>query len=400
MESTHPLNQRLRWKSPVTSSPGLVKTSREWRSQWIQFWRHERAPGFWKKRQRSRRIAVPATDDPTFVLPISAKSQEALRESIDLYREFLESGARGASLADACYTAGLRRAHHNHRFAAVGSTVAEMVNQLSSGTGKSSTPEVSKPAFVFSGQGSHWQHMGEDSSRTEPVFRQVMEKCGSPFCSTNRLVGYRRNYSGERLNETDASQGRNILDAVGLAALWRSWGILPHAVVGQSLGEIVAAHIAGALSLESAVTVVYHRSRLMKSVSRAGQNRCRRTDAGGGQGDDHRVGRSLCCWRYQSGRPASSRGRRGQSKRCSQRWPSEMSSRAPSPASMSRFTALMEPLRGRPGEFPERHRVCAGANWNDVHHHGPVVERGQARCPLLGDEISASHFSWPDRWPG
>lgn len=214
---------------------------------------------------------VPSTDGGTFVLPISAKSPEALRESIDSHREFLASGAGGAALGDACYSAALRRAHHNHRYAVTGSTVAEMVSQLSPGTDKPATPEVTKLAFVFSGQGSHWQHMGEDLSRTEPVFREVMEKCDRLFAQQTGWSVLDEIHSGARLNETDVSQAAIFSMQVALAALWRSWGIRPHAVVGQSLGEVAAAHIAGALSLESAVAVVYHRSRVMKSVSGQGK---------------------------------------------------------------------------------------------------------------------------------
>ena len=67
-----------------------------------------------------------------------------------------------------------------------------------------------------------------------------------------------------RLNEIEIVQPALFAIEVALAALWRSWGIEPHAVVGHSLGEVAAAYVAGALSLEDAVRVICHRSRLFK----------------------------------------------------------------------------------------------------------------------------------------
>src|ERR1035441_2571345 len=73
-----------------------------------------------------------------------------------------------------------------------------------------------------------------------------------------------------RLNSTDFAQPAIFAVQVALAALWRSWGIVPDVVVGHSLGEAAAAVVAGALSLEDGVRVVYERSRLMKKVAGKG----------------------------------------------------------------------------------------------------------------------------------
>ena len=67
-----------------------------------------------------------------------------------------------------------------------------------------------------------------------------------------------------RLNEVDIIQPALFAIQVALAALWRSWGIEPQAVVGHSMGEVAAAYVAGALSLEDAVRVICHRSRLVR----------------------------------------------------------------------------------------------------------------------------------------
>jgi acyl transferase domain-containing protein/acyl carrier protein len=213
--------------------------------------------------------ASPLSDGQAFVLPISAKSPEALQASIDTYRQFLKNGAGGSSLSDVCFTASVRRSHHHHRFAAVASSAQEMAAQLN--TAAPARREVSKLAFVFSGQGSHWQGMGEGLFTTEPVFRDALEKCDRLFREHTGWSVIEEIRSGVRLNQTDVSQTAIFSMQIALLALWRSWGIEPDAVVGQSLGEVAAAYAAGALSLESAVAVVHHRSRLMRTV--AGQGR-------------------------------------------------------------------------------------------------------------------------------
>jgi myxalamid-type polyketide synthase MxaE and MxaD len=205
----------------------------------------------------------------TFVLPLSAKSPGALRELTAAYRRHLDAGANGAELRDVCFTAAVRRSHHHLRCAAAASSLGEMSDRLA-GYPENSR-EVTKLAFIFSGQGSHWKGMGEDLRKTEPAFAAVFEECDRLFKEQAGWSVIEQICSGERLHETDVSQAAVFSMQVALSALWRSWGIEPDAVLGQSLGEIAAAHAAGALSLESAVAVVHHRSRLMKTVAGKGK---------------------------------------------------------------------------------------------------------------------------------
>lgn len=207
--------------------------------------------------------------EETFVLPLSAKSPAALRDLTEAYRRHLDAAAEGAELRDVCFTAAARRSHHHLRFAAVGSNLGEMSGRLAEY--QENNREIAKLAFVFSGQGSHWKGMGEHLRATEPVFRTVFEECDRLFQKQAGWSVIEQIRSGERLDETDISQAAVFSMQVGLCALWRSWGIEPDAVLGQSLGEIAAAHAAGALSLQSAVSVVHHRSRLMKTVAGQGK---------------------------------------------------------------------------------------------------------------------------------
>ncbi|MGC2398145.1 MAG: type I polyketide synthase [Acidobacteriaceae bacterium] len=208
-------------------------------------------------------------DRRSFVLPLSAKSPAALEAMVRACRDYLQSGAAGSSLGDVCFTAASRRSHHPYRFAAAASSLEEMSAKLR----EKAEPQrkMAKLAFVFSGQGSHWKGMGESLFVTEPVFRAVLEKCDAVL---RELAGYsviEEIASGEGLNRTAISQGAVFSMQVALFELWRSWGVEPDAVIGQSLGEAAAAYASGALSLEAAAAVVYHRSRLMNTLAGRGR---------------------------------------------------------------------------------------------------------------------------------
>ncbi|MET7334484.1 SDR family NAD(P)-dependent oxidoreductase [Nonomuraea sp. NPDC005650] len=124
--------------------------------------------------------------------------------------------------------------------------------------------------FVFPGQGAQWPGMGAALLAREPVFAAAVEECESAL---RPHVGWplARTLSGDApLDRVDVIQPALFGLQVGLARLWRSRGIEPAAVVGHSLGEVAAAHVAGALSLEDAARVVAVRSRLFRKVTGAG----------------------------------------------------------------------------------------------------------------------------------
>jgi len=125
-------------------------------------------------------------------------------------------------------------------------------------------------AFVFSGHGSDWCGMGQTLFATQPVFRRVVEECDRllrPYADWS-LAGQIRGDTGpSRLDETAVLQPVLFAIQIGLAELWRSWGVTPDWVVGHSVGEVAAAHVAGILTLEEAMAVIAHRGRLMQRLS-------------------------------------------------------------------------------------------------------------------------------------
>jgi acyl transferase domain-containing protein/acyl carrier protein len=129
--------------------------------------------------------------------------------------------------------------------------------------------------MVFSGQGSHWLGMGRELMDSLPVFRARMEECDRLFqaCTGWSILDELYNVAtpeASRLASTDVMQPAIFAVQVALAAVWQDWGVTPAAVTGQSLGEVAAAFVAGALTLEEAVKIVAHRSRLMKTTAGQG----------------------------------------------------------------------------------------------------------------------------------
>jgi myxalamid-type polyketide synthase MxaC len=218
------------------------------------------------------------------LLPLSARSPEALAALLGAYSEALRAPTP-ARLVDMTYTASVRRGHDRHRAAlTVGShqELAEALDALSRGEehpgatlGEVARAEADgRLVFVFSGQGSQWVGMGRKLMAEEPVFRRTMEACDEVFSELGGSSLLRDLEVAEplsRLRETEVAQPALFAVQVALADLWRSWGVVPEAVVGHSVGEAAAAYVAGMLSLEDAARVVYYRSRLMQRVTGQGR---------------------------------------------------------------------------------------------------------------------------------
>src|SRR5204862_145858 len=116
-----------------------------------------------------------------------------------------------------------------------------------------------KVVFVFPGQGSQWMGMGRELFEAEPVLRRAMEACDTlvkQYAGFSLLEELGSPAASARLDETEVAQPALFAVEVALSKLLSSWGITPDAVIGHSVGEIAAAHIAGALGLPEAVRLV------------------------------------------------------------------------------------------------------------------------------------------------
>ncbi len=218
----------------------------------------------------------PAPDRPS-MLPLSAHNPAALLALARAYQDFLLDERSGAPLPlrDICWSASLRRRQHQYRLVVVGHTHDELVTKLAAldqdqTAWPASHDHSRKVVFVFPGQGSQWIGMGRQLLEREPVFRVALEQCDQiirRFTGWSQITMLTQRDEGETwFKQTDSIQMALFAIQVGLVALWRSWGVEPDAVVGHSMGEIAAAYVAGVLSLEDAVSILYHRNQLIREV--------------------------------------------------------------------------------------------------------------------------------------
>ena len=219
-------------------------------------------------------------------LVLSARSEEALRSSVSRLSAWLDerSNANGSSpvLPDLTYTLGARRNHHPYRLTLVAQSIGEAIREFSAYTvGQQSSKvrmsfaprrtEPARVAFVMSGQGPQWWGMGRDLIQNEPVFRQTIERCDAmmrPWGRFSMMEELGRTEEGSQMHRTEIAQPAIFAMQLALAELWKSWGVLPVAVVGHSVGEVAAACIAGVLSLEEAARVIVLRARFMDDCAR------------------------------------------------------------------------------------------------------------------------------------
>lgn len=221
------------------------------------------------------------------MVTLSAKSEEALGDQVGRLLHYLTEDEAGsaADLARIANTTRLRRSQYDHRLAILAADKQELIRELEGYRNGESSPNVvagrkkrggaaSQPVFLFCGQGPQWYAMGRELLRTEPVFRQKFEEIDqliADYQDWSLIDELHKDESESRVHETDFTQALLFALQVSLAALWRSWGIEPAAVIGHSAGEVAAAHVSGALDLANAVRVVYHRGRLIKRTEGKGR---------------------------------------------------------------------------------------------------------------------------------
>ncbi|POM22543.1 Phenolphthiocerol synthesis polyketide synthase type I Pks15/1 [Actinomadura rubteroloni] len=197
---------------------------------------------------------------------ISAKSAPALRDQAERLR-----GVTDADPRDVAHALATGRSSFAHRAVVVGRDEAELRASLAALAAEEDAPGVvtgvagdpGKTVFVFPGQGSQWAGMAADLYATNAVFREHLDRCVqalSPYVAWDPT-------DLSALESVDTVQPALWAIMVSLAHLWRESGVQPHAVVGHSQGEIAAAYIAGALSLEDAAAVVALRSKTLLTIT-------------------------------------------------------------------------------------------------------------------------------------
>ena len=231
--------------------------------------------------------ALSVSEREGHVLILSGKTEKARRELAQQYVDYLASHPDTA-VADMCFTANTGRQHFKHRFAVVAESNAQLHENLAAfvrtnGNGaqywageiQPSPPSI---AFLFTGQGSQYVQMGWKLYNTQPLFRDILNQCDEillseleqPLLSVLFPEQMPTDQSSLAIHQTAYTQPALFALEYALAQLWKSWGIQPDVVMGHSVGEYVAACIAGVFSLEDGLKLIAARGRLMQSLPEDG----------------------------------------------------------------------------------------------------------------------------------
>uniref|UniRef100_UPI0004C91E3B type I polyketide synthase n=1 Tax=Streptomyces sp. NRRL B-1347 TaxID=1476877 RepID=UPI0004C91E3B len=219
---------------------------------------------------------VAAETVPVGVVPlvVSAHSQASLAGQAGRLVSYVESGTGGPSLAGVAGALVSGRAVLGERAVVVADSPTEALTGLRAQARGESGPHLvsgsaapgapGKVVLVFPGQGSQWAGMGRELLDASPVFADRIAECAAvlePLVDWSLVDVLRGEVEPELLERVDVVQPASFAVMAGLASVWASVGVEPDAVLGHSQGEIAAACVAGALSLEDAARVVALRSR-------------------------------------------------------------------------------------------------------------------------------------------
>jgi polyketide synthase 5 len=210
------------------------------------------------------------------LFPVSSTSVEALRRTSGRLAGWVERSAHDISLPDVAYTLARRRAHGPVRTAVLAADPPELaaaLREIAEGDlpyQRAVGDDSRGPVWVFSGQGSQWSGMGVELLTGEPVFAANIAQVEPLIAEESGFSVTEAISSFETVTGIDRVQPTIFAMQVALAATMKSYGVAPGAVIGHSLGEVAAAVVAGALSLEDGVRVICRRSRLCVPLAGGG----------------------------------------------------------------------------------------------------------------------------------
>jgi amino acid adenylation domain-containing protein len=220
------------------------------------------------------------------VLRLSAHDDQALSRIAESLAQQLHAQP-DVALADVGYTLDTGRARLPQRAAIVATNAADAATQLlklKSGTARTTQPSL---VFMFPGQGAQHVDMARELYESEPLFQRLIDECAAQL-ATSLAVDLRevlyptdgqREQAEQLMRTTEYAQPAIFAVSYATARLWQSWGLKPDVVVGHSLGEFVAATLAGVFKLSDALSLIAQRGSLMQSMPRGGMLAVRMSEA-------------------------------------------------------------------------------------------------------------------------
>jgi amino acid adenylation domain-containing protein len=207
----------------------------------------------------------------------SAKTESSLNNYANKFGDFIAKN-KDISLDDTAFTLQTTRAGFNYRRFVIAADIDDLLSKLHTpqadpSATKNLKENVAGIVFLFPGQGSQYANMGVDLYQSEPVFAAAVDECIAHLKGTvheNLLdILYPKTadpQSAEKIKQTLYAQPAIFILEFAMAKLWMSFGIQPEVLTGHSIGEFVAAHLAGVFSLADAVKLISERARLVNSV--------------------------------------------------------------------------------------------------------------------------------------
>ncbi|SEN94375.1 amino acid adenylation domain-containing protein [Mucilaginibacter gossypiicola] len=226
---------------------------------------------------KTSEIVEQSTDKPLKLISWSAKNEQSLDKYAGKLAHFIEAN-KGINLNDVAYTLQTTRADFNYRRFVIAADTDDLVVKLNSAnTDPAATKKLntvaSEVVFMFPGQGSQYINMGHDLYQNEIAFKEAVDECisllqGSIYADLLDVIFADRSdtQSAERIKNTLYTQPALFILEYAMARLWMSKGIQPSILMGHSIGEFVAAHLAGVFSLKDALMLISERARLVSSA--------------------------------------------------------------------------------------------------------------------------------------
>lgn len=217
---------------------------------------------------------------PTHVVAVSAKTKTSLRNNIERLIAYLDKNP-DAVISDVAYTTTARKYHHSYRVAVSGTDVASVKKQLTTQLNKvdslkplnkTNPPSV---AFVFTGQGASYQSMDLELYHESPVFRehiQYLDKLAQAQGFPSFIPALDGSYPRDHEHAPVVTQLALVCLEIALAHYWASLGVKPDVVMGHSLGEYAAMHVAGVISANDAIYMVGSRALMLQKSCEAGSH--------------------------------------------------------------------------------------------------------------------------------